>query len=239
MRIFISIIIAGLFFAFSLNAENPILKQKIQEQREKKHTTTTAIDKISESLQDLNKLGLLSALPLGKDTSLIKKMQLKQGNLLFKEYDRLNKGRNKRDIATVEKFRNGEVLLITIPSSLLFYPNETTLTPNASKYLSPLVRFLKNPDMYWMVLDMHTDNTGSKEYTDSLALDRVDAVFEWFENNGSDTRFLFPTASGSTEPLPGNKNLSMESRARNRRLEVYLIPGNKMLDQAKKGRIGF
>lgn len=31
----------------------------------------------------------------------------------------------------------------------------------------------------------------------------------------------------------------MTNRAKNRRLEVYLVPGKKMLEQAKKGRIVF
>ena len=35
------------------------------------------------------------------------------------------------------------------------------------------------------------------------------------------------------------ENNSMSNRERNRRLEVYLVPGKKMLEQAKKGRIVF
>ena len=217
---------------FATSAVNPLL--------EKLNRKQSAIDeKKLEQLGDMNKLELLAANPLGKDTILIKKMQLKQGNALFKEYDRLNQGKNPRDKVTVEKYRNGEVLLITIPSSMLFLPNETELRSNASKYLSPVARFPRNPDMYWIILDMHTDNTGSKEYTDSIALSRVDAIYDWYDNGGHDTRFVFPTASGSSEPLPGNKNLSMLERARNRRLEIYLVPGYKMLEQAKKGRISF
>lgn len=209
-----------LILAMSAGAVNPLL-QKLNGKEE------TPDDKRLEELADMNKQELLAATPLGKDTALIKKMQYKQGISLYRDYDRLNQRRNKRDQVTVEKYRNGEVLLVTIPSSLLFAPNETELMTSAGKYLQPLIKFLRNPDMYWLILDMHTDNTGSREYTDSIALDRVDAVSDWFDNTGADTRFLFPTASGSTESLPGNHNLSMEDRARNRRLEIYLVPGKK------------
>jgi outer membrane protein OmpA-like peptidoglycan-associated protein len=86
---------------------------------------------------------------------------------------------------------------------------------------------------------MHTDNTGSEVYTDRLSLQRVNAVFDWFDDQGCDTRFLFPTASGAAEPLPGNNNESLQQRRQNRRLEILLVPGEKMIEEAKKGRIAF
>lgn len=222
---------------FCAPAANPILERFQKRQK----TETESREKYLEQLNDLDKDGLLQALPLGKDTALIKKMQLKQGQALKKDYDRLNssRGEDKREHVMVEKFRRGEVLLITIPASLIFMPNGVEMTQTASTYLKPLLRFLRNPDMYWMILDMHTDNTGSKQYSDNLALNRVDAVYDWFDGSGADTDFIFLTASGSNDPLPGTKNISMEERARNRRLEVYLVPGRKMLEQAKKGRISF
>jgi len=222
-------------FALGASAVNPIL-EKFQK---KDRTEQTEKAKYLEQLNDLNKEGLLQALPLGKDTTLIKKMQLKQGQALKRDYDRLNSGRDKRDHVMIEKFRRGEVLLVTIPASVLFMPNGIEMTHTASGYLRPLLKYLRNPDMYWMILDMHTDNTGSRQYSDSLALNRVDAIYDWFEGAGADTDYLFLTASGSSDPLPGTHNISMEERARNRRLEVYLVPGRKMLEQAKKGRISF
>lgn len=39
--------------------------------------------------------------------------------------------------------------------------------------------------------------------------------------------------------MPLVENNSLTNRERNRRLEVYLVPGTKMLEQAKKGRIVF
>lgn len=192
-------------------------------------------------LDELDKSGLLLANPLGtgKEAELIRKFQQKEGTtLLSGEIKKLNERYRGQQI-TVETLRNGEVLVVTIPASLLFMPNDTILRPTASRVLASFRRYLKNPDMYWMILDMHSDNTGNTAYTDNLTLQRVMSVFDWFEDQGCDTKFLFPTASGAWDPLPGVDNLSMINRAKNRRLEIYLVPGRKMLEAAKKGHIAF
>ncbi len=194
------------------------------------------------SLDELDKNGLLLALPLGKDSkeaNLIRKFQEKEGTTLLNgDIKELNK-RNKREQITVEKLRNGEVLVVTIPASMLFMPNDIDLRQNAARVLMPFKRYLKNPDMYWVILDMHSDNTGNSQYNDNLTLERVTTIFDWFEQQGCNTQYLFPTASGQWDPLPGVDYLSLNNRAKNRRLEIYLVPGEKMLQEAKRGRIAF
>jgi outer membrane protein OmpA-like peptidoglycan-associated protein len=186
------------------------------------------------SLDDMDKYGLLAANPLGKYSDLIKKFQLKEGTILLNNF-----ANTKHSEVNVEKMRNGEVLVVTIPADDLFLPNDTILRESADQVLSHFKRYLKSPDMFWVILDMHTDNTGSEVYTDRLSLQRVNAVFDWFDDQGCDTRFLFPTASGAAEPLPGNNNESLQQRRQNRRLEILLVPGEKMIEEAKKGRIAF
>lgn len=192
------------------------------------------------NLDELDKTGLLLATPLsGKEATLIKEFQQKEGTSLINgEIKKLN-DRYRREPITVEKLRGGEVLVVTIPASLLFMPNDTILRQIAGRVLSPFKRYLKNPDMYWVILDMHSDNTGNTEYTDNLTLERVTSVFDWFEDQGCNTQYLFPTASGAWDPLPGIDYLSMSNRAKNRRLEIYLVPGRKMVEEAKKGKIAF
>lgn len=193
-------------------------------------------DSVQHSQVDLDEiefLEMLNSVPLdNKSAALIRKFQEKEGRnrLHAREY-------NEKNGCTVETFRNKEVLLITIPAEKLFAPNATELRPSASALLSPLKRYLKEPDMYRVLMVMHTDNTGSEAYRDMLTEKRSQAVADWFEEQGSDTEFLFPYAYGDDMPLVMNN--SMVNRAKNRRLEVYLVPGKKMLEQAKKGRIVF
>lgn len=185
-----------------------------------------------EALDELDFIEMLNSVDTGSASALIQKFQAKEGK------NKLVNGKyNPAGECKVEAFRNKEVLLITIPAHLLFDPNDTELRSGAQEYLSPIKRYLKEPDMFRVLLVMHTDNTGSEEYRDRLTLERVNSVFDWFEDSGANTKYMFSYALGDEIPLKPND--SMENRRQNRRLEIYLVPGEKMVEQAKKGRIAF
>lgn len=134
----------------------------------------------------------------------------------------------------VEVMRDDEVIVITIPASQLFEPNDTVLSKLGEEQLKPFLRMVKNPGFYKMLLVMHSDNTGSSEYTLNLTRQRVNAIFDWFDENGS-VDYVVPYALGETDPLVDNN--SVENRKTNRRLEIFLVPEQTMLQQAKKGKI--
>lgn len=178
---------------------------------------------------------LITSVPLGKQAQLIRQFQEKEATRLLSASYPASSG------CKVETFRDREVIIVTIPAASLFAPNDTVLTAEAARYLDPLLRYAApkrgREDMYRVLLIMHTDDTGSPAYTDNLSLARVEAVFDYLDDRSPDTRYLFPTAAGATDPI--RENNTTAGRAANRRLEVYLIPGQRMLDQAKGGRIAF
>lgn len=187
-----------------------------------------------DELDEMDFVEMLNSVDVGSASSLIQKFQNKEAR------SRLIKGKydaKKDNKVTVESFRNKEVLLITIPASYLFDPNMTTLKEGAADYLSPIERYLKDPDMYRVLLVMHTDNTGSEVYRENITFDRVNSVFDWYENRGLDTTYLFSYYLSDEMPLKPNN--TMENRDKNRRLEIYLVPGKKMVEQAQKGKITF
>lgn len=140
----------------------------------------------------------------------------------------------KRSNYEVEIMRDDEVIVITIPASQLFEPNDTVLSKLGEAQLKPFLRMIKNPGFYKMLLVMHSDNTGSSEYTLNLTRQRVNVIFDWFDENGS-VDYVVPYALGETDPIVDNN--SVENRKRNRRLEIYLVPEKTMIQQAKKGVI--
>lgn len=212
-NIYISMIGVGMMLASSASAQAPL--QRI------------------EALDDLSFTEMVNSVDLdAKSADLIRKFQEKEGrNRLYgREY-------NSKNGAMVETCRNKEVLLVTIPASKLFAPNEVEVSKEAASLLAPLKRYLKEPDMYRVLLVMHTDNTGSEHYREHITEERSTALFDWFVQQGCDTRYLFSYAYADDMPLVENN--SLENRDRNRRLEVYLVPGKRMLEQAKKGKIVF
>ena len=188
------------------------------------------------SLEDLTFAQMLKSVDLNKEqkaADLIRKFQDLEARQKLMNGPLSPKHGN----CNIEAFRKKEVILITIPAANLFAPNSSDLSEGAAKYLTPIKRYMKDPDMFRVLLVMHTDNTGSSQYRDNITADRVDAVTTWFEEQGADTSFTFSYAFGDESPLV--PNTSYENRDKNRRLEVYLMPGVKMLEEAKKGKIDF
>lgn len=135
----------------------------------------------------------------------------------------------------VETTRNGEVVIVTIPVNDLFMPNETQLKSTAGKYLQPFVGYLDELDFYRMLLVMHSDNTGSEQYTDNLTSQRVVSVLKWLKGKVKNDDYIIPYAMGASDPLPDTPNNSVENREKNRRLEIYLVPGKAMIKKASRG----
>lgn len=194
---------------------------------------TPAFADKNDNLDDMSFAEILNSVDLGKQTELVQKFQDREAkNVLLK-----NRYLTEANGCSIDLVRNKEVLVVTIPASLLFGPNMTSLLETADKYLEPFKRYLKEPDMYRVLAVMHTDNTGSPEYRELITIDRAQAVSDWFNTHADDTTYLFPFAMADDIPLVPND--SFTNRDHNRRLEIYLVPGSAMLEKAKKGRIAF
>lgn len=135
----------------------------------------------------------------------------------------------------VEPLREGEVLVATIPTDELFAPNDSVLLDDKSEKLQSFTGFLVSNGMYKLLLAVHTDDTGSPEYSDRLSESRVYAVYDWFENKGFDMSYVVPYAKGATVAL--NPNNSRANRAANRRLEVYVVPEKTAVALAKAEKL--
>jgi len=151
-----------------------------------------------------------------------KKQKAKAVKLQAIEAERLKKSEG----MSVELMRDNEVIHITIAASTLFAPNETPLLDSSAAILRSLLPCLRTPDYYHMLLVMHSDNTGNEEYNYALTTDRVSAIYDWFEINGGCVEYVVPYAAGSFEPIVANNTIA--GRAKNRRLEIYLIPAEAM-----------
>lgn len=133
----------------------------------------------------------------------------------------------------VDMMRDDEVVLVTVPTDKLFLPNDTLMTGEAFKVLAPVLSHLGEPDMFKVVYAVHTDNTGSERYNMELSHARNGAVYDHMLNHVNRDIVIIPYEMGDTDPLESND--TRKGRAENRRLEIYLIPGPKMITDAHKG----
>ncbi len=133
----------------------------------------------------------------------------------------------------VDMMRDDEVILVTIPTDKLFLPNDTILMPDASKMLDPVLNHLREADMFKVVYAVHTDNTGSERYNMELSHARNGAIYDRMLTRVHNDLVIIPYEMGDTDPVESND--TRLGRAENRRLEIYLIPGPKMITDAHKG----
>lgn len=135
----------------------------------------------------------------------------------------------------IDMTRNDEVMIVTVQTDELFFPNDTLLTPKAPAKLRPIIELLKDPMMMKLVYAVHTDNTGSEIYNMKLSHARNSSVYDWLLDNINDELIVIPYEMGDTDPIASND--SRIGRQENRRIEFFLVPGPKMITQARKGQL--
>lgn len=132
----------------------------------------------------------------------------------------------------VETMRGGEVVIVTIPTDNLFAPNDTTLLVSAPKHLNNLLAYASVPDRYKIIFKVHTDDTGSEIYLYNLSVSRMNAIYDFFDKYATSPEEIFGYPVGGEEPA--TDNASRQHRAENRRLEVFILPGDRLIEQYKK-----
>lgn len=142
----------------------------------------------------------------------------------------------KRDLdgATVE--RVGEGIKITFNSGLLFNINSAQLSPTTQQNLRELAATLNKYEDTNILIEGHTDNTGSDDHNQKLSQERAKAVAAFLgAQNVKDSR-ITTTGYGETQPVADNNSES--GRDQNRRVEVAIFANKKMKKWAEKNEAG-
>ncbi|MBK7671023.1 MAG: OmpA family protein [bacterium] len=134
------------------------------------------------------------------------------------------------DGATVE--RVGEGIKITFDSGILFAVGKSDLQGAARTNLTNLATILtKYPDTE-ILIEGHTDATGSDESNLTLSRNRAGSVANYLEGlSVSPTRF---TTMGYGESQPIADNESESGRAANRRVELAIMANDKLKKVAEQ-----
>lgn len=111
-------------------------------------------------------------------------------------------------------------LLLTL-GDVLFEVGSADLKPGIQRKLFPLAEFLKeNPDRN-VLIEGHTDNTGSPAYNLELSQRRADAVASFLISQGVSPRRI--TTRGYGQAYPVAPNTTAAGRQQNRRVEVVIL----------------
>ena len=137
-----------------------------------------------------------------------------------------------RDIEGAKIVRVGEGIKITFDSGLLFAVDKSTLNAASLSELAKLAVILNKYEDTHILLEGHTDATGSDEYNLELSRRRSQAVAnELAAQNVNPTRF---TIMGYGEAQPVDTNDTSYGRQQNRRVEVAIYANDKLKKVAQE-----
>lgn len=132
----------------------------------------------------------------------------------------------------VETMREGEVVIAVIPTDFLFAPNDTVLLPSASDKLEHFRQYAIPDDRFKLVIAVHSDDTGSEDYLYNLTERRTVAIMDYLESEGFNPDNLIGFPKGNSAPIA--ESTSRANRSKNRRLEIFLVPSQELLVQARQ-----
>ncbi len=146
------------------------------------------------------------------------------------------KAKLQKDLGKIAKVeRVGEGLQITFDSGILFNVGSDKLSPEAQTNLKKLSETLREYNETYILIDGHTDNTGSDELNQKLSEKRAESVSQTLQEQGITTSRLGTRGFGKGQPVADNT--TEVGRKQNRRVEIAIWANEKLREKAQKGEL--
>lgn len=123
------------------------------------------------------------------------------------------------DITEVD---NGQAILVNLPDGVTFDVDSSTLKPQFRTTLNEISANLNEYPNSLIDVYGHTDSTGSDQYNQALSERRASTVANYLVMQGVSAARIRSQGYGETMPIASNDTI--EGRARNRRVEIKIVP---------------
>jgi len=135
--------------------------------------------------------------------------------------------------AVVERVDDGIVITFDEQSGVYFATGKSNINDSSQETLDKLVGVLREYVDTNVLVIGHTDSAGSDELNMNLSHKRANAVTNYFVGTKSLAAQRFTTQwYGETQPK--FDNATKEGRAKNRRVNVVIVPNDKMKNDAQQ-----
>jgi outer membrane protein OmpA-like peptidoglycan-associated protein len=132
----------------------------------------------------------------------------------------------------VEVVRMGDNLTLSMPGNVTFAFDSAKLNPQFDPVLDKLAQTLSEYNKTVIQIAGHTDSTGSHAYNMKLSEQRANSVKTYLTGRGVPANRLVTIGAGPDYPIASND--TEEGRAKNRRVEITIVPvTQENLDKAK------
>ena len=138
-------------------------------------------------------------------------------------------------VETIEDANGLTSIKVTVDSGILFATNKADLSTASKTSLSKFAQQMVDLPDTDITIYGHTDNTGSDAINEKLSLQRAESVADYLKNCGISRKRM--TVEGKSYSMPVASNETLEGRAQNRRVEVYIYANEDMIKKAETGNL--
>lgn len=130
--------------------------------------------------------------------------------------------RQKTAGSDVQVIRQGDELLLNIPSGVTFATNSYAIQPQFQKTLDDVAATLATYNQTYIDVYGHTDSTGNDAINVPLSQNRAQSVATYLTNHGVTSARIGTQGFGASQPIASNS--TVEGRQQNRRVEIKIVP---------------
>ena len=122
----------------------------------------------------------------------------------------------------VDVIRNGDDLILRMPSGITFPVDSYAIQPQFQQTLNEVALTLSSYNQTYIDVLGHTDSTGSDAYNQTLSVNRAQSVASYLSSRGVASARIGVRGFGETQPIASNDTEA--GRAQNRRVEIKVVP---------------
>jgi outer membrane protein OmpA-like peptidoglycan-associated protein len=117
---------------------------------------------------------------------------------------------------------NGQAILVNLPDGVTFDVGSSTLKPQFRETLDKIAASMNEYPNSLIDVYGHTDSTGSDAFNQTLSENRARTVAGYLSSRGVSAARI--RSQGFGETMPVGDNATAEGRAKNRRVEIKIVP---------------
>ncbi|MGB3592287.1 MAG: OmpA family protein [Nonlabens sp.] len=153
------------------------------------------------------------------------------GNIIGRRMDKqAQEIQNELPGAQVDRVGEGIVVTFDEGSGVKFDTNKSALNQPSQDTLQKLIDVMVKYPGTELLVAGHTDSQGADAYNMELSRKRAQSVLDYLATHGISKDRITMTYSGETEPKASNDTAL--GRAQNRRVEIAIVAGQEMRDEA-------
>ncbi|WP_088330029.1 OmpA family protein [Lacimicrobium sp. SS2-24] len=121
--------------------------------------------------------------------------------------------------------RNGDELTLQLPGQITFATGSANISSQFHTVLDDVAKVLNKYEKTTLMIEGHTDDTGTAQGNQALSEARANAVRQYLVSRQVDMRRITTIGLGQFQPLVANT--SEQNRQQNRRVELRILPNKQ------------